>query len=196
MRVIAGNMGGRKLVTPKGTQTRPTPDRVREALFSMLLPHLPDAQVLDLFAGSGALGIEALSRGAGHVTFVEQARAALDALHANRTSLNLAKNEQSLVLPLPVHTALRQLGAQPGQFDLVLLDPPYARNLVPETLRLLIEHNLLAHDGIIVAEHAGKTPSPPCPTQLHCYRHKRYGDVAMSFYSLTFATPSPEKTAP
>jgi 16S rRNA (guanine966-N2)-methyltransferase len=122
MRIIAGEWRGRPLVTPKGDATRPTADRVREALFSMLASRLgtfEGLRVADLFAGSGALGLEALSRGAGHCTFVEQDSAALDALRANIAKLGTkaAEVRAGSVMALPI-------AREP--YDLILLDPPYA----------------------------------------------------------------------
>jgi len=193
MRVIAGKVGGRKLQAPKGMDTRPTPDRVREALFSMLLPHMPGARVLDLYAGSGALGIEALSRGAAHVTFVEQAKGALAALQANLSALGLA--DVSSVVPAPVARALGRLGGAQQQFDIILMDPPYAQNLVPQTLQGVVEGALLAAGGILVAEHAGKSPSPAAPPPLQCMDLRRYGDVAVSVYSGAHAVLSPQGEA-
>jgi 16S rRNA (guanine966-N2)-methyltransferase len=124
MRVIAGTARGRRLVAPTGPATRPTPDRVREATFNALgsLGAIVDAAVLDLFAGSGALGIEALSRGAAHVTFVDEDRTARDALEANLATTGLAP--QSTVVASPVGRFLRGVGEQ--RWDLALIDPPYA----------------------------------------------------------------------
>lgn len=121
MRVVAGELGGRKLVTPEGEDTRPTSERVREAIFNSLfsLDAIDDARVLDLFAGSGALGIEALSRGAGHATFVEQDRAALRALRENVDTLGIGA-QSSIV----AGDGLRHVDVA-GDHDLVLLDPPY-----------------------------------------------------------------------
>jgi len=191
MRVIAGKVGGRKLQAPKGMDTRPTPDRVREALFSMLLPHLAGARVLDLYAGSGALGIEALSRGAAHATFVEQGRAALTALQANLAALSLAHKDISSVIAAPVLQGLSRLGQIRQQFGLILMDPPYAQNLVPQTLEAVVEGALLAPGGMVVAEHAGKSPSPAAPHPLQCIDLRRYGDVAVSIYT----APSPQGEA-
>jgi len=123
MRVIAGKLGGRRLVAPRGSATRPTTDRVREALFSMLGP-LSGARVIDLFAGSGALGIEALSRGASSAVFVESSRAALSALRANLQELELEDATTVLGAPLErSRAALERL----APFDLALCDPPWAR---------------------------------------------------------------------
>jgi 16S rRNA (guanine966-N2)-methyltransferase len=121
MRIIAGTHRGRPIVAPKGDSTRPTADRVREALFSMLASRLGDFEglrVLDLFAGSGALGLEALSRGAAHCTFVEQDRPALDALKTNIAKLGLAGTEVRA-------TSVLALGPAAQPYDLILADPPY-----------------------------------------------------------------------
>lgn len=122
MRIIAGTWRGRPLVAPKGTETRPTADRTREALFSMLVSRLGSFEglrVLDLFAGSGALGLEALSRGAGHCTFVEQDGAALDALRANIAKLGATPSSDVRA------QSVMTLGPAPAPYDLLLLDPPY-----------------------------------------------------------------------
>src|SRR5215204_512227 len=123
MRVIAGAYGGRRLQAPPGTDTRPTADRVREALFSILGARVEGARVLDLFAGSGALGLEALSRGAAQVTFVESAPAALAALRANLAALGAGAEVVRADALRWLHAASR--GAR--QYDLVFLDPPYRR---------------------------------------------------------------------
>ncbi|MGV3759607.1 MAG: 16S rRNA (guanine(966)-N(2))-methyltransferase RsmD [Actinomycetota bacterium] len=124
MRVIAGTARGRRLVAPEGATTRPTPDRVREATFNALgsLGAVVDAEVLDLFAGSGAMGVEALSRGAAHVTFVDEARAAVRAVEANLAACGLA--ERATVVAAPVERFLA--GAGERRWDLAVLDPPYA----------------------------------------------------------------------
>jgi 16S rRNA (guanine966-N2)-methyltransferase len=134
MRVIAGDNGGRRLVAPPGRATRPTSDRVREAIFSMLESSLLDtsltggaatlegAAVWDLFAGSGAMGIEALSRGAAHVTFVEQARSAVSAVRANLAALGYGPQRSTIVAA----DVLNWVGPAQGKVDLVMADPPYA----------------------------------------------------------------------
>lgn len=182
MRVISGKARGRKLQAPKGATTRPTPDRVKEALFSMLQGEVSGARILDLFAGSGALGIEALSRGASHATFVEQDRHALAALTANLAATQGAA-EAYAVVGMPVQRALGALAARRATFDIILLDPPYPLDLVPSTLALLVQHQLLAPRCTVVAEHLGKSPSPAAPDGLVCTSLRRYGDVALSFYN-------------
>ncbi len=123
MRVVAGIYGGRKLTAPAGSETRPTSDRVREALFSVLGPSIQGARVLDLFAGSGALGIEALSRGAAHAVFVDRSHKAIQAVRANLTALGI----EAEVRPIEARAALRAASGRCEAYDLVFLDPPYRR---------------------------------------------------------------------
>jgi len=123
VRVVAGRHGGRRLVAPAGDATRPTSDRVREALFSVLGASVQGARVLDLYAGSGALGIEALSRGAASAVFVDRAEPAIAAIRANLQALGIEAD----VRRMPARTALRTASARAEAYDLVFLDPPYRR---------------------------------------------------------------------
>ncbi len=163
MRIVAGTWRGRTLVAPPGSHTRPTADRIRQALFDMLL-HAPwggrDAvegmQVLDVFAGTGALGLEALSRGAAHVTFIEQERAALAALRANIAALGAER----LCTVLPVDA----LAVPSGQkCDLIFLDPPYGHDLVARALLRLRLTGWIAPTALIVAETGRDEPPPSVP---------------------------------
>jgi len=147
MRIIAGRWRGRPLASPAGAATRPTADRVREALFSMLASRLgsfEDLAVLDLFAGTGALGLEAMSRGAAQASFVESDRAALDALRANLKTLGADAN----VLAQRVET----LGSATRQHHVAFLDPPYGQNLAAPALARLIERGWLAPGAIVSVE--------------------------------------------
>ena len=179
MRVIAGALGGRSLVAPKGHATRPTSDRVREALFSML-GDVTGTSVLDLYSGTGALGIEALSRGASRAVFVENARPALEALRRNLETLGLRAS--SLVVTSPVLRAVRGLSAR-GPFDLVLVDPPYADLAeAGQAIELLVDQALCSDTARIVLEHASRDAAP----ELHgltCQATRRYGDTSLSFYA-------------
>jgi pantetheine-phosphate adenylyltransferase len=153
MRVIAGSAKGRRLQAGHGHAIRPTADKVKGAAFNILASRfdLASAQVLDLFAGSGSLGIEALSRGAAHVTFVEEAAAALRVLRRNLEACGCAARAR--VLPLPAHRALAQLAREHAAFDGALLDPPYGRGLVDRTLALLAQRALLRPGAWVLAEH-------------------------------------------
>ncbi|MEX2504113.1 MAG: 16S rRNA (guanine(966)-N(2))-methyltransferase RsmD [Egicoccus sp.] len=175
MRIVAGAAKGRHLVAPKGFDVRPTTDRVKEALFSSLQPLLPGARVLDLYAGSGGLGLEALSRGAVGVTFVERAQPAVTALRRNIEVVDLPGTE---VVVGDVAKALR--GEVPGSpFDLVLADPPYR---MPEAELSAVLAALTAHlaDGAaVVLERAARDGSPPWPPELLPGSPRRYGDTAL-----------------
>lgn len=183
MRVIAGKAGGMKLTAPRGTTTRPTADRVKEALFSILdsANHLENLRVLDLFAGSGALGIEALSRGAAHTTFVEKSRPAVDAIRQNLAHTKLAN--QADLLNMDVHQAIERLTHQATYFELVLMDPPYQADIYSKVITQ-IEKNILAEGGLLVAETATRTPLPEHIGSLFRFDRRIYGDTALEFYSL------------
>src|SRR5262245_8949602 len=146
MRIIAGRAKGRTLFAPKGKTTRPTLDRVREALFSILGEAVEGTSVLDLFAGTGALGLEALSRGAVHATFVEEDRRVAAVLQRNITSVG--GDTRVLLKPLP--RALANLAG--NKFHLVFLDPPYDKNLLPSCLEGLLHNDLLHGAAILVCE--------------------------------------------
>jgi 16S rRNA (guanine966-N2)-methyltransferase len=158
MRIVAGRYGGRRLVAPKGASTRPTTDRVREALFSSLVSHsgpsLGGGAVLDAFAGSGALGFEALSRGAARVTFVERDPKALAALRANAESLSAG--DSARIIAGDVSTLAARGGLSGGPFSLLLLDPPYRLDAgeVRGLIASLVGRDLLEDGAIVVYEHA------------------------------------------
>jgi 16S rRNA (guanine966-N2)-methyltransferase len=184
MRVIAGSLRGRRLCAPPGARTRPSSDRVREALFSALGP-LDGLSVLDLYAGSGALAIEALSRGARAAVAVERGRPALAALRRNLGDLGLSG--RCVVLPLPVERAVDAL-ARLGPFDLVLADPPYALMAGDRegsrALTALMEQAGVVRPGArLVIEHAWRDGSPALSV-ARCERARRYGETALSFYQL------------
>jgi 16S rRNA (guanine966-N2)-methyltransferase len=172
VRVVAGHLRGRRLAAPPGTSTRPTSDRVREALFSILGP-LEGATVLDLFAGSGALGIEALSRGASTATFVDRDRRAVEVIRANLASLGLGG---AAVLHRDALTHLRSAG---GTHDLVFVDPPYscAPRLGPPLSAAL--PGALSRDALIVTE---SDQRHPLELELPLVRERRYGDTRIALY--------------
>jgi 16S rRNA (guanine(966)-N(2))-methyltransferase RsmD len=184
MRVIAGSYGGRRLRAPAGRLTRPTSDRVREALFSILGP-LDGAVVLDLFAGSGALGIEALSRGAAKAVFVERDHAPLMALRRNIKELGLS--DRATILGADVCTGLRRLAAGDGtdrprtRFSWIFLDPPY----VKETEGVLAElsgSDLLTPCAVVVLEHDRRNRPPESVGNLFLTDRRQYGDTELSFF--------------
>lgn len=184
MRVIGGELRGRRLVAPRGQATRPTADRVRESLFNVLAPLIADADVLDLFAGSGALGIEALSRGARSAVFVESDQGAVRVLRQNVSALGLV--ERAEVRPTSVATALRQLEGTGRAFDVILLDPPYRQGLAASVLGQLAASSLPGPRATVVAEHDRRDPLPDrlgeAAASLVRIRTLSYGDTAISLY--------------
>jgi len=182
MRIVAGRYGGRRLSTPAGSATRPTSDRVREALFQRLGP-LEDCTVLDLFAGSGALAFEALSRGATHATLVDSAPAAIKAIEANITTLGVAA-KQADVRRQDARAFLRGARAARRQYDLVLLDPPYrlAAELGRELSPLVAA--VLAPGGRVVSESDRRAPLNLDP-DLPSTDERRYGDTLIRIHERT-----------
>jgi 16S rRNA (guanine966-N2)-methyltransferase len=175
VRIVAGAYGGRRLAAPRGGRTRPTADRVREALFSMLGP-VADARVLDLFAGSGALGLEALSRGAAEVTFVDSSAAATRAVRTNLEALGAGAE----VLRSDARAFLRKARAAGRQYDLVFLDPPYQRaGAVAEALAGDLAA-VLAPGARVVAESDRRSPLE-LPLALQADR--RYGDTLIRIFT-------------
>ena len=166
-RIIAGEFGGRTLSVPKGRDTRPTADRVREAWMSILAPKLHGAVVLDLFAGSGALGLEALSRGAANAVFVERAIPALDLIRRNIDLLGVA--DRTRIIRGDAIRFAAELGA--GAYDIVLADPPYASDAAAR-LVLSFRHSPFA--SILAVEHDART-------RLEGDDTRRYGDTAITF---------------
>ena len=175
MRVIAGRWGGRQLIAPRGDATRPTSDRVREALFSILGERVADARVLDLFAGSGALGLEALSRGAGEVTFVDSAEAAIRALRANLEALG----GEAVIRRAEAGAFLQTARREARQYDLVFLDPPYrmAARLGRELSEALPA--VLAPRSLVVSESDRRSP---LALDLPLTDERRYGDTLIRLH--------------
>ncbi len=189
MRIIAGEYRSRRLAAPRGDATRPTSDRLRETLFNVLGPRVAGARVADLYAGSGAVGLEALSRGAAFCRFVERAPAATQAIRANLASLRIMSG--FTVDTRPVARALADLAAAPehqgsGRFDLVFLDPPYeAAAEYTATLGWLggAGSHMLAPGALVIAEHARRDGLPSNFGILVRSRLLKQGDAALSFYA-------------
>jgi 16S rRNA (guanine(966)-N(2))-methyltransferase RsmD len=180
MRVTAGALKGRRLARPKGPDTRPTADVVRIACLDALAPWLEGARVLDLFAGSGAVGIEALSRGSAECVFVERGRAAVAALRLNLERLDL--RDRARVVPLDVFAALEALRREGARFQVVFLDPPYARSLAVETVARLADGAVLAPGAIVVVQHFTKAPLPERVGALAAFRQRRFGETTLTFF--------------
>ncbi len=173
MRVISGMSRGRKLVAPKGLDTRPTTDRVKESMFNLIIPYIPTKNVLDLFAGSGALGIEALSRGSEHCVFVDTGKEALSVVKQN-----LELSRQTDKAEVFSFDSLEFLNRTNSKFDLIFIDPPYNKGLLTESVRLIYQKNLLSENGIIVAESeaGGEIPPSDC---FKILKQARYGKTTV-----------------
>jgi 16S rRNA (guanine966-N2)-methyltransferase len=180
VRIIAGALKGRRLVTPKGATTRPTADQVRIALMDTLTPRLPNARVLDLFAGAGGVGLEALSRGAAHATFVENDPRAVVALRENVVALDVGAITR--VRRADVLRALSALYQAGERFDVVFLDPPYDAGLVETTLEALGGGGLLLAEGLVIAQHFTKRAPAATVGALATFRTRRFGETTLTFY--------------
>lgn len=181
MRIIAGKYRGRRIKTVKGQTVRPTADRVREAIFSILGETVKGASVLDLFAGSGALGLEALSRGASFVLFVEKKPAVAKIIRHNIKLLDARENTE--VCHADVRKFIKAFRDSRRRFDLVFADPPYKRGLAEQTLLLLGEGEILNDRAVVVVEHERSCRPASTYGCLNLYTFKTYGDTAVSFYS-------------
>lgn len=195
-RLVGGSAGGRRLRTPAGAATRPTTDRVREALFSSLessLGGLGGLRVLDLYAGSGALGLEALSRGAAALTAVEHDRRTARLVEANARDVGLGPVE------VVARAVDRVLATAPrAAYDLVLADPPYdvTEAEVSRVLALLVEHGWVAPDATVVLERSARSPEPAWPTGLEPERRRAYGETALWYVRATSLVEPVEPAEP
>jgi 16S rRNA (guanine(966)-N(2))-methyltransferase RsmD len=183
MRVIAGVHRGRRLLGPSGPTIRPTSDRVKEALFSIIGDRIVGARVLDLYAGTGALGIEALSRGAAHVTFIEEDLSAGRILQTNLQRCRGVGAADIHVSATRVESYLRR-GRQPHPFDIVLADPPYAETADLIHVLALVSAETFGPRALLILEHAKKTVIPPTMGVFRLVRRYEYGDTALSLFQL------------
>lgn len=181
MRIVAGKFRRHTLIAPKGRETRPTGDRLRETLFNVIAPQVPDAIFADLFAGTGAVGIEAISRGARQVYFAENAREPLIALRTNLERLHIGPEVQ--VEPAGSMPLLRSLLRQNILVDVVFLDPPYNDRQGYETiLRFLAEQPILAAGALVIVEHSRRFALPELSPPLHSYRRIDQGESSLTFF--------------
>ncbi len=178
MRVTGGSGKGRRLKVPAGSRVRPTSDKVKQALFNILGDKVADAVFLDLFAGTGGIGIEALSRGAGKVVFVDDSRDSLQTVRKNIEQTGFT--EQTEVV---ASHAEKYLKKSPVQCDIIFLDPPYTYDQ-EALLAAVAESAVLKPDSIVVSEHFKKQPSPERAGVLMLYREAQYGDTVLAFYRL------------
>jgi 16S rRNA (guanine(966)-N(2))-methyltransferase RsmD len=182
MRVVAGSHKGRRLLQPKGRTVRPTSERVKEALFSILGDRIQGVRFVDLCAGTGAIGIEALSRGASRVSFVESNPASLRLLRANLKRTGLA--ESADVYTCTAETFLKRLETRREPVQILFADPPYTSASLTTLLRSLGHGAIMTSETVVILEHATKTAIPPSVGQLILRRQYHYGDTTLSLFVL------------
>ena len=184
MRVIAGKFRSRKLHAPAGMEVRPTSDRMRESLFNVVAPFTPDSIWIDAFSGSGAVGIEALSRGARYVYFLEAEKKAVRAIRDNFDALGIDSDFE--LLQGNAVASLHSLDARGIECDICFLDPPYsAHGAYAQALRVLSDSALLKESSMVIAEHDKHFDPGPSHGRLHRHRELKQGDAVLSFYRLS-----------
>lgn len=189
LRIVAGEWRGRSLVFPRGVKMRPTTEAVREALFSGLGAETAAARFADLFAGTGAVGLEALSRGAAQAVFLEENRRCVEAIRTN--AANLRAGERTVIVSGPVEKRWPLAAAEHGPFDLVFADPPYEYEGWERLLKMLVAERMgLAERGLVVVEYARRRPPP---AEFAAWKEKTFGETGLRFYRPGRAAPPPPR---
>ncbi|WP_445488450.1 16S rRNA (guanine(966)-N(2))-methyltransferase RsmD [Niallia sp. 03133] len=183
MRVVSGINKGISLKAVPGNSTRPTTDKVKEAIFNMIGPYFDGEVGLDLFAGSGGLGIEGLSRGLSKVVFVDRDGKAISTIKSNLAACNLEENAE--VYRNDADRAMKALIKRERSFDYIFLDPPYKKQQLERILTTIDKENLLEQDGVIVCEHGSEVALPESIGRLCQKKHEKYGIIAVSIYTLS-----------
>lgn len=180
MRIIAGRARGIRLKMVPGNHVRPTADRVKESLFSVIGPFFEGGKVLDLFAGTGALGLEALSRGADQAIFVDLSKASCATIHANAHLTKL--QDQVSIIRRDARSVLKMFSKQKLKFDLIFVDPPYFNKLLEPILQEIDQNQLLSETGILIVEHTSRDVLPVTVGSLFCFRELHYGETKITLY--------------
>lgn len=182
MRVISGKAKGQALKAPTGLNTRPTADRVKESIFNIIQTELYNSLIIDLFAGSGSLGIEALSRDADKVYFIDNNKNSVRLIEENLKKTKLINNSQ--IIQMDVLSGIMKLREYKVKANIIFLDPPYSKGFIEPTLEAIYSSHILESDGIVIVEHSIKENIPNNIDKLKKYRSNKYGDVVISFYRL------------
>lgn len=180
MRIIAGKARGRKLIPPATMETRPTLDRVKEAMFSTIQNYLLDAVVIDVFAGTGSLGLEAASRGAKEVYLVDKSAVTFPLLKENIK--NLKFEDFCFPLNMDSYEVLKNLAKKGKVMDVIFIDPPYCREMIPEAIKIVKENNMLTEDGIIVTKIDSIEEIYEGYGDIRLFRSKKYGNTTVCYY--------------
>lgn len=181
MRIITGVAKGKKLKNIKGMRVRPTLDRVKESLFNILANKVPDSNFLDLFSGTGNIGLEALSRGAKYVVFVDNHRESIGVIKENIKLTCLDHYNYEIIFD-DANKAIERLSLRNQKFNIIFMDPPYARGFVLPVINTIYQKNILEEDGIIVVEHNKEEELPDNIGDLVMFRKEKYGSVFLTFY--------------
>jgi 16S rRNA (guanine(966)-N(2))-methyltransferase RsmD len=183
LRVISGEFKGRKLEKLEGMEIRPTSDRVKESLFNMLGVKLYDCAFLDLFAGTGGIGIEAYSRGAEQVVFIDESAKSIKVLKTNLEKLKILDAVE--VYNTDYINAISKLAMNHRKFDIIFIDPPYLKGYAQNALETISAHKVLHEEGFVIVEHDMQDKMPENIGELNLTRQKKYGKTMLSFFSLT-----------
>lgn len=180
LRIIAGKARGHKLIPPATMETRPTLDRVKEAMFSSIQSYIPEALVVDVFAGTGSLGLEAASRGAREVYLFDKSSVTFPLLKQNVENLKF----QDFCFPIntDAYAGLRQLASKGKKFDIIFIDPPYCKEMIPEAMKIVKEHGLLNDDGIIVTKIDTIEEIYDGYEDIKLIKSKKYGNTTVCYY--------------
>lgn len=181
MRIIAGRARGRKLLPPDTMETRPTLDRVKESMFSIIQNYIPDSVVVDVFAGTGSLGLEAASRGAKEVYLVDKSNTTFPILKKNVE--NLKFQDYCFPLNLDSYEALKMLSKKGKVFDVIFIDPPYCKEMIPKAIEIIKENNLLKKDGIIVTKIDSIEEIYQGYKEIQLLKSKKYGNTTVCIYN-------------
>ena len=181
MRIISGEFRNREIKMPKSRDVRPTSQKVRKAIFDVLAGDIAGKRILDLFSGSGALGFEALSLGADHITFVEKKQISIKTIYENAALLGV--KEKCRIIRRDVLESLDKLNTRKAGFDLVFADPPYIGGLAKKCLLKISSCDILLAPAIVVIEHCKKDELPTENNNLKLWQLKNYGDTLVSFYT-------------
>ncbi|MCF0149393.1 MAG: 16S rRNA (guanine(966)-N(2))-methyltransferase RsmD [Clostridium sp.] len=181
MRIIAGRARGRKLLPPDTMETRPTLDRVKESMFSIIQNHIPDSVVVDVFAGTGSLGLEAASRGAKEVYLIDKSNTTFPILKKNVE--NLKFEDFCFPLNLDSYEALKMLNKKGKVFDIIFIDPPYCKEMIPKAIEIIKENNLLNKGGIIVTKIDSIEEIYQGYKEIQLVKNKKYGNTTVCIYN-------------
>jgi 16S rRNA (guanine966-N2)-methyltransferase len=180
MRVISGIAKGKKLLSPLTMETRPTLDRVKESIFDIIQMKIYGSKVIDVFAGTGSLGLEAVSRGAVNCFLIDKGKDTYDLLKQN--VINLKFEDKCKIFNMDSYKVLEQLGEGHEKFDIIFIDPPYAKDMIPPAVKIIEKYRMLSNDGIIVTKIDSKEEIYEGTTEIKIYNHRKYGNTTICFY--------------